>query len=354
MRGRRYRTRRRYSRRRAPQYRAVVLMICVGVILILGAASVVPRIREWALSSKTLVANAQAAGFQQLPEGQALLRRTMRPTMEAEDVTERLLELLRNELEGSVSAEGIAILDEEGQLLYGYNEDVERSPASMTKLMTAIVMLDEGCLEDTVTVGDLYSCYVDGSVLLYLEEGEEIAMRDLLAALMIMSANDAAAAIAIHVGGSIEEFAQMMNDKAQEMGLEHTHFVNPHGLTADGHYTTPHDMALIVQRASRYDILREMTTKLYQDFSSIGPSGEEKTYWVDSGNGFVLGYNDVEPFRYICGKTGYTGAAGLCLAAAFENEETGKEYYCVVMKSQSHFADMTQTVQYLGERLDVE
>lgn len=349
MRRRTYRPRRRYYRRKArwPGVMAGSALLCLLVVCLSFF-----HVWDLVIAPQPVQANALAAGFQQPTQARGLVHRSMPSSPELSEITGRLLDLLDRQYQDSVTAQGVAILNADGQTLYEKDADTPRSPASMTKLMTAIVMLDSGCLEDTVTVGDLYSCYVDGSVLLYLEEGEEISMRDLLAALMIESANDAAAAIAIHVAGSIEDFADLMNKKAEEMGLTNTHFVNPHGLTAEGHYTTPRDMAQIVRKASEYEILRELTTISSYDCTSISPSGDIKEYSFESGNGFVLGSNEAEHFKYICGKTGYTSAAGLCLAAAFESE-TGENYYCVVMKSESHFADMSRTMNYFGERLEV-
>lgn len=344
-----YRPRRRYYRRQArwPGVMAGCALLC---LLIVGLSFF--HVWDRIIPQESIQANAQAAGFQQLVKGQGLVRRSALQEFGASEITDRLLAILDRQYQDSITAQGVAILDENGTVLYEKDADTPRSPASMTKLMTAIVMLDSGCLEDTVTVGELYSCYVDGSVLLYLEEGEEIAMRDLLAALMIESANDAAAAIAIHVAGSIEDFADLMNEKAKELGLANSHFVNPHGLTAEGHYTTPRDMAQIVRKASEYEILRELTTTYSYDCTSISPAGNTKEYSFISGNGFVTGSNEADSFQYICGKTGYTSAAGLCLAAAFASE-TGEKYFCVVMKSESHFADMSRTMNYFGERLDL-
>ena len=341
---------RRYYRRKARW--PGVIAVCVLVCFLLVLAGPVFHVWDRLFPQSSIQANALAVEMEVHSEGQPLMRRSFQQDLGLEEITDRLLNILEEQYEPTVSAQGVIILDDDGQVLYEKDADTQRAPASMTKLMTAIVMLESGCLEDTVVVGDLYSCYVDGSVLLYLEAGEQIAMRDLLAALIIMSSNDAAAAIAIHVAGSIENFAQMMNDKAEEMGLTNTHFVNPHGLTAEGHYTTPRDMAKILQEASQYEILQELSTMTEYSFSSIRANGEAYTYTMESTNGFALGTSQAEHFTYICGKTGYTSAAGMCLAAAFESD-TGKRYYCVVMQSESHFEDVSRTMNYLEQKLEV-
>ncbi|MFR8087019.1 MAG: D-alanyl-D-alanine carboxypeptidase family protein [Lachnospirales bacterium] len=340
---------RRYYRRKARW--PGVIVVCVLVCFLLVMAGPIFHVWDHWFPQPSIQANALAVETETSPEEQPFLRHIFQQDLGLEEITDKLLHLLEQQYESTVSAQGIIIMDDDRQVLYEKDADTQRAPASMTKLMTAIVMLESGCLEDTVVVGDLYSCYVDGSVLLYLEPGEQVAMRDLLAALMIMSSNDAAAAIAIHVSGSIENFAQMMNDKAEEMGLTNTHFVNPHGLTAEGHYTTPRDMAKILQEASQYEILQELSAMTEYSFSSIRANGETYTYTMESSNGFALGTSRAEHFTYICGKTGYTSAAGMCLAAAFESD-AGKKYYCVVMQSESHFEDVCRTMNYLEQKLE--
>ena len=340
---------RRFYRRKArwPGVIAVCVLICFCIVL----AGPVFHVWDRLFPPAAIQAGAIAAGYENIAEEGATYYRSIRQEPDLQEVTEKLISLLESQFESGVSAEGIVILDEAGNSLYEMNADVQRAPASMTKLMTAIVAIEAGTLEDTVTVGELYGCYVEDSVLIYLEAGEQVAMRDLLAAIMIKSANDAAAAIAIHVAGSIEAFAQMMNDKAAEMGLENTHFANPHGLTEEGHYTTPRDMAKILQRASEYEILQELSKTAEYTFSSTSTYGENYSYTLNSLNDFALGTMQVEPFTYVCGKTGYTSAAGRCLAAAFR-KDTGEMYYCVVMRSEENFEDMCQTLNFLGRRLE--
>ena len=135
--------------------------------------------------------------------------------------------------------------------------------ASTTKIMTAIVALENSSLDKLVTVAPS-AAGVEGSSV-YLYAGEEVTMETLLYALMLQSANDAAAAIAYEIAGGIESFADMMNEKAASLGLHDTHFMNPHGLDDENHYTSAHDMALIAQAAFNNPTFVEIDSTTYYD-----------------------------------------------------------------------------------------
>ena len=132
-------------------------------------------------------------------------------------------------------------------VLYEKNADDRMLIASTTKLMTALVCLERCRMEDTVEVPPEAEG-VEGSSM-YLKAGDRLTMRELLYGLLLESGNDAAACIAVHISGSIEGFAELMNRRAGELGLENTHFVNPHGLNAEGHYSSARDLALIMAEA---------------------------------------------------------------------------------------------------------
>ena len=145
--------------------------------------------------------------------------------------------------------EGAILIDgETGQILYEKNSHKRLYPASTTKIMTAILAIEKGNMEDTVTIDEEIVCLTDGSHIA-LDVGEEIKFEDLLNALLIESANDAALAIAKHISGSIEEFVQMMNNKAKEIGALNTNFTNPNGLPDEKHVTTAYDLSLIAKYA---------------------------------------------------------------------------------------------------------
>ena len=159
-----------------------------------------------------------------------------------------------------VSAEAAALIDvQSGRILYGKNLDKRMRIASLTKIITAIVAIESGKLNEIVTVSK--NAYrVEGSSV-YLDLGEKQKLIDLVYAIMLRSGNDAATAIAEHVGGgSAQKFVGMMNDKVKQLGLEGTHFVNPHGLDTEGHYSTAYDMAQLTAYALRNPIFREVVS----------------------------------------------------------------------------------------------
>ena len=147
-----------------------------------------------------------------------------------------------------VSAHGAVLMEaSSGTVIFGQNENERLSMASTTKIMTALVALEQLPLDTSVTATD-QSVGVEGSSI-YLTVGETLTLEDLLYALMLESANDAAETIAVAVAGSVPAFADLMNEKAAELGLSDTHFVNPHGLDAEGHYTTAKELALLTRAA---------------------------------------------------------------------------------------------------------
>lgn len=148
----------------------------------------------------------------------------------------------------STSAQAYAVVDgETGRVLFSKNAEEKLPMASTTKVMTCLVALERCSLDEIVTV-DPAAAGLEGTSM-YLSAGETLTVSDLLYGLMMSSGNDAAAALAYHIAGGIEQFAALMNQKAQEIGAESTHFVNPHGLPAEGHYTTASDLAKIAAYA---------------------------------------------------------------------------------------------------------
>lgn len=146
------------------------------------------------------------------------------------------------------SAQAAVLVDQtSGRVLYGKNEDQKMKIASLTKIMTAIIAIEKGELEELVTVGP-NAVNVEGSSI-YLKKDEKVTLETLLYGLMLRSGNDAAVAIAEYIGGSVEGFVYLMNEKANLLGLEHTHFANPHGLDAPEHYSSAKDLAILTQYA---------------------------------------------------------------------------------------------------------
>lgn len=207
-------------------------------------------------------------------------------------------------------------------VFYERAADQPAYPASTTKIMTCLLALESGNLDATVTVGDEVAPFTNYSSLMGLVSGETVTLRDLIYGLMLVSGNDAAAAIAVHVGGSIERFVEMMNQKAQQLGMTSTHFQNPHGVQNENHYTTARDMARLTAYAMQNpEFLAVDRTQTY----SVPPTNKCSTAKeLVTSNRLLRAVegdpvNTVYPFA-IGGKTGDTDTAGKCLVAIAEKD----------------------------------
>lgn len=234
-------------------------------------------------------------------------------------------------MECSVSAHACALIDaESGRVLYQVQGETPLPMASTTKIMTALVALEQGNLEDVVTI-DAQSAGVEGSSL-YLMEGEHLTLEQLLYGLMLESGNDAAVAIAAHVGGSVPGFVEMMNTRAAQLGLSQTHFENPNGLPADGHQTTAVELARLAAEALRLD-----------DFAAIVSTRQMQIPYRDQPGQFRYLTNSnrlLESYPGCIGvKTGYTKAAGRCLVSAAERD--GIRLVCVTLNAPDDWQDHT-------------
>ncbi|MDD3174804.1 MAG: D-alanyl-D-alanine carboxypeptidase [Herbinix sp.] len=194
------------------------------------------------------------------------------------------------------------------RVLYDENGYKEMPMASTTKIMTCIVALENSSLDEVVTVSSYASKMPD--VQLNIKAGEQFYLKDLLYSLMLESHNDTAVAIAEHVGGSVEGFATMMNDKARSLGCEHTNFVTPNGLDAEGHYTTARDLAIIASYAIKNEQFINITNSSTHEFKEIKKG---KSYSVSNKNRFLFMMDGA-----IGIKTGFTNDAGYCFVGAIK------------------------------------
>ena len=219
---------------------------------------------------------------------------------------------------------GAAILYEvkSGEVLFEHNADQKMYPASTTKIMTAIVALEKGNLEDTVTVSQtaLADLPERGSSV-FLIAGEEMSFSDLLRYLLVASGNDAANALAEHVGGSIEGFVEMMNAKAAELGCTGTHFANPHGLHDDNHYTTARDLARITEHALENPTIAEIVATPQITLSVTNKHASETTLSTTNHLISKIRQSDYYYSSAIGVKTGFTTPAGYCLVGAARNDD---------------------------------
>ena len=243
----------------------------------------------------------------------------------------------------SLSAESaILIAAEDGSVLAQKNAHTRMGMASTTKILTALVALEHLELDDTVKIPK-EAVGIEGSSV-YLAEGEELTVRELLLALMLASANDAAVALAIAACGDVESFVEKMNDYAARMGLENTHFTNPHGLNDDGHYTTAYELALIAKRALENEVLRDIVSTYKATVRYCGKKG-----------GRVL-VNHNKMLKLYSGaiglKTGFTKATGRCLVSAAQRD--GLTLIAVTLNASDDWNDHIRMLNFGFEHYRLE
>ena len=189
----------------------------------------------------------------------------------------------------SIVANAAIVIDAKtGAVLYGKNMDRRCYPASITKVMTCLVALDHTTMTDTITFSEnaIWGIERDSNHIA-LDVGEQISVEDCFYAILLQSANEASIGMAEHVAGSVEAFADMMNEEAQAIGATNSHFVNPHGLNAENHYVTAYDMYLIFNEALKYDTVNEIISMTSYDTVYTDKNGNEKTLsavWGDASN----------------------------------------------------------------------
>ena len=224
-----------------------------------------------------------------------------------------------------------------GKVLYEKDAYSMTYPASTTKIMTAILALENCSLTDVATVSHnaIYSVPI-GYSHAYLVEGEELTINQLLHILLIPSANDAAIVLAEHIAGSVQSFATMMNTKALEIGCRNTNFVNPNGIHNQNHYSTAYDLALIGRYAMKNEVFRKIVTKSTYTLPATNKYATSDRFFKQTNSLVVPNSSDNVGnyyYKYATGiKTGYTEAAGDCVVASAQKD--GIQYIVVILGGQ--------------------
>lgn len=213
----------------------------------------------------------------------------------------------------------ILIDAETGRVLYEKNADTKRYPASTTKVMTGLLAAEYGNLEEIVTASANVVKIERGSSQIYVIPGEILTMKQLLYAMMLESANDAAIAIAEQISGNVDEFAKAMNEKAKSLGAVNTNFVNPNGLHNDNHYTTARDLALIAREGMKNPIFREVVGTFHYEIPSTNK--QEARPYITNSNKLIWTVNNKYKYEPAIGiKTGYTSIAQHCLVGGAQKD----------------------------------
>ncbi len=241
----------------------------------------------------------------------------------------------------------------EKNVVYSKDMFTRRSEASLTKIMTAMVALEYGNLDDLVTVTDTALNIEYGSSVCNITPGDQLSLKQLLYGLLIASGNDAAMMIAEHVGGSVGGFVDLMNAKAAELGAAHTVFKNPSGLTEDGHYTCIYDLYLIFSAACKNDMFLDMISRENYYAEYTGADGGAKAITWESTNHYFTG-EAIAPDNVIIygGKTGTTDDAGACLCL-LTKDLYGNPYTAIILHSEDKeilYQDMNQVLRLIGQQ----
>jgi len=236
--------------------------------------------------------------------------------------------------EPNINSRYAIVLDRNNKtILYGKNEKTKTKMASTTKIMTSLIVIENTNLNNIVEISG--KAAGTGGSRLKLNKGDKITVRDLLYGLMLRSGNDAAVALAEYIGGSIEEFAVLMNKKAKELGLKNTNFVTPHGLDSDEHYTTPYELALLTDYALKNETFANIVnTKM----CNISINGYSRT--ISNTNELLGNLSGVYGV-----KTGFTNGAGRCLVTSVKREDL--DLICIVLGADTKKIRTTDSIKLI-------
>ncbi|WP_416827091.1 D-alanyl-D-alanine carboxypeptidase family protein [Ectobacillus polymachus] len=239
------------------------------------------------------------------------------------------------------ASSAVLLEQDTGQILFDKNSNEKLPPASMTKIMTMLLIMEQIAsgklkLEEKVRTSE-HAASMGGSQI-FLEPGEEMTVDQMLKGIAIASGNDASVAMAEHIAGSEEGFVKLMNERAKSLGLKNTHFQNPTGLPAKNHYSTAYDMAIMARELMKYPLIRQYTGK-YEDYLR---ENTDKKFWLVNTNKLVRFYPGVDGV-----KTGFTAEARYCLTASSERD--GMRVIAVVMgapTSKERNAQVTKLLDF--------
>ena len=246
---------------------------------------------------------------------------------------------------------GVLLNLSDKKVLYAKGAYNKVYPASITKIMTAMLALKYGNMDDTVTISQENVTLESGSQVAGFMEGDQVTMDQLLHCLLVYSANDAASAIAEHVGGSTDKFVEMMNSFAAELGCTGTHFTNPHGLQDENHYTTPYDIYLMLKEALNYPEFTDITQMSSYTVTYKLSDGPDASTTLTATDHYLTGEATTpKDVTILGGKTGTTDKAGNCLALLSQNAY-GKPFISIVMGASSKdvlYQEMTSLLQNIN------
>ena len=239
------------------------------------------------------------------------------------------------------------------EVLFAQNVHERLYPASLTKVMTALVAIKYGNLDDVVTIDENALDIDPESSVCYLELGDQYTLKQLIYGMLLASGNDAANAIAWHVGGSLEGFVSLMNQEAAAIGATNSHFMNAHGLQDENHYTTPYDMYLIFNEAIKYSTFTDALNQ--QSYTVTYTAGDGEQYertWFATNYYFTGESTPPDNVTVFGGKTGTTDEAGACLSL-LTKDPYGNSYFSIIMKADTKddlYSDMNDLLSIINKK----
>lgn len=239
------------------------------------------------------------------------------------------------------------------EVLFAQNVHERLYPASLTKIMTAVIAMKYGNLDDVVTIDENALDIDPESSVCYLELGDQYTLKQLIYGLLIASGNDAANAIAWHVGGSVEKFVALMNQEAAAIGATNTHFMNAHGLHDENHYTTPYDLYLIFNEAIKYSTFTDAISQ--KSYTVTYTAGDEEQYertWFATNYYFTGEATAPDNVTVFGGKTGTTDEAGACLSL-LSKDPYGNSYFSIIMKADTKddlYSEMNDLLSIINKK----
>lgn len=329
--------RKRKRRRKNPMKTLSLLASCLAVILILGGAGFLYY--QYQAKRQPLYAV--------LYETEHYNQNLYQGLFFAQDLCVASENVALDGFSGDAGLHAAGLFDvEQKQVLYADRMYAQLYPASTTKLMTAYLTLKYGNLEDVVTVSDTAVSYFEPEATLCgLQAGDQLTLYDLLCGLVLASGNDNAVVIAEHLGGSIEGFAEKMNQEALVLGATHSHFMNPHGLHEADHYTTAYDLYLIFNECIKDARFLDIIGMKSYVGTLTGADGSVRTAQWTPTNYYSAGLAEAPPgVQVIGGKTGTTDEAGSCVIL-YNLDSAGKPFISIVMGAGDKeilYQDMTQ------------
>lgn len=242
-----------------------------------------------------------------------------------------------------IAETGIVMDLDSGEILYAKGIDEKRAPASITKIMTAMLAIEKVPLDTKITFTNEVNNIEPGSTHIGIKPGETLTMEESLYGILLGSANEVSSGVAEYIGGTVQAFVDMMNERAQELGCKNTHFVNANGLYDDNHYTTARDMALIAQAAFQNKTFQNIVKTPYYIIPPTNITAEER--WINNHHQMLLD-GDQHYDGCLGGKTGYTVKAGNTLVTYAQRDSM--RLVCVVLKGTTEYYNDTRNLLDYG------